>query len=138
MDWNEFYSILWSCVGLVLTGLTSWGLARLIAWLNSKIKDDKTKNYMAQLSSIVSKAILYAEQTFVSQLKKAGSWSDANYKEALEVALAEAKSQLTTELSAWIKDNGYDITTYLTQQIEAQIGASKTNKTSTTVEESGE
>lgn len=93
---------------------------------------------MTQLSTIVVNAISYAEQTYVSQMKKAGTWSDANYTEALNIALTAAKSQLTTELTAWVKENGQDMTTYLTQLIEAQIGASKTSKTSTTVKESGE
>ena len=34
----ELTNIIFSVIGIVLTGLASWGTAVLIKWLNSKIK----------------------------------------------------------------------------------------------------
>lgn len=128
IDMTEFYSILWTCVGTIVTGLTSWGLTLLIKWLSSKIKNEKLASYMSQVGTIITNAVLYTEQTFVKTLKEENKWDSESYKKALNTALENAQSQLTENLSNWIKANYGDVKTYLTTLIEAQIASSKTSK----------
>lgn len=122
---DNLWNILWTCVGLILTGLTTWGITALTAWLNTKIKDTKVRGYLDQIAVIAKNAMLFAEQTFVKQMKDGNKWSEAEYAQAMKVAVSNAESQLTADLRKWITDNYGDVSAYLQSQIESAIGATK-------------
>lgn len=60
-------------------------------------------------------------QEFVDVMKKNGKWNEETAKEAKERAYKIITSQLTSELSTYIKDNFGDMKEYLMNQIEAMI-----------------
>ena len=82
---QEFWTIFWSAIGTIVTALTSWGISRLIAWLNTKIKDEKMRQMAGQVLSIIQSAVQAIQQVFVDALKDDGKF------DAKEQAAAKEK-----------------------------------------------
>lgn len=122
---TEAWNIIWSVVGIVATGLVSWATTALVAWLNTKIKNEKAAKWASDLTSIVSNAVLSVTQTFVDTMKKAGKFDEAAAKEAKEKALSIIMGQLTPELKDYIASNFGDMTEYLGNLVEATVQSLK-------------
>ena len=60
MDWTE---IVFSLVSVVLTALASWGVSKLIAFLNSKIENEKAEELATDAVMAVYKAVKATYQT---------------------------------------------------------------------------
>lgn len=122
---TEAWNIIWSVVGIVATGLVSWATTALVAWLNTKIKNEKAAKWAADLTSIVSNAVLSVTQTFVDTMKKEGKFDEAAAKEAKDKALAIITGQLTPELKDYITSNFGDMAEYLGNLVEATVQSLK-------------
>ena len=122
---TEAWNIIWSVVGIVATGLVSWATTALVAWLNTKIKNEKAAKWASDLTSIVSNAVLSVTQTFVDTMKKAGKFDEAAAKEAKDKALSIITSQLTPELKDYITSNFGDMSEYLGNLVEAMVQSLK-------------
>lgn len=124
---QEIWDIVWSLVGIVATGLVSWATTVLVAWLNTKIKNEKAAKWASDLTSIVSNAVLSVTQTFVDTMKKEGKFDEAAAKEAKDKALSIITGQLTPELKEYITSNFGDMSEYLGNLVEATIQSFKSN-----------
>lgn len=122
----EVWNIIWSVVGLVVTGLASWGVGLLINLLNSKIKDQKLAGYLTSITQIVTDAVMEVFQSFVDTLKKNGSFDKAAQEEAKQRAIDIIMTQLTPELKNYITENFGDMKQWLGTKIEAIIYNLKT------------
>lgn len=122
---QEILNIIWSAVGIVVTGLLSWATTALVSWLNSKIKDTKVKQWATDLTKIIMSSVQTITQTYVDSLKKEGAFTEEAQKEAFAKCLSLVKSQLTPELIKYIQENFGDMETYLQTQIEAMIQSLK-------------
>lgn len=122
---QEILNIIWSAVGIVVTGLLSWATTALVSWLNSKIKDTKVKQWATDLAQIVMSSVMTITQTYVDSLKQQGAFTEEKQKEAFNKCLDLIKSQLTPDLIKYITDNFGDIEAYLKAQIEAMIKSLK-------------
>ena len=118
---DQFYAILWSSVGVAVTGLMSWLVVVITNFFNSKIKDKKMAKIMSDLSTIVLNSVQTVFQTFVDVLKKDGKFDSEKQAEAKERALTIINSQLTPEIKEYISANFGDIQEYLKNQIESTI-----------------
>ncbi len=118
MTWQ---SILFSAVSVILTGLASWAVNVLIAWLNTKIKNEKVRTILNQAINPVQNVVQATYQTYVSTLKANGEFTADAQKEALNRALTAAKAQLSTEFTDYMTESGADIDEWLTTQIESII-----------------
>lgn len=125
---QEFLNILWTAVGVVITGLVSWATTALVAWLNSKIKNEKVAKFTTDITNIVGTAVKTIMQTYVDSLKQEGAFTEEKQKEALQKCLDIILKQLTPELTTYIKDNFGDIEEYLKGLIESSIYSLKNNK----------
>lgn len=123
---ENLWSILWSCLGIILTGLISWATAALVDFLNKKKESSKAAGYLADITSIVSSSVLTITQTFVETMKKEGKWTEAAAKEAKEKALVIIKTQLTPELIKYIVEHFGDLESYLNTAIESCVYKNKT------------
>ena len=112
-------------VTAVILPLISYAGTRITTYLNSKIKNEKARDILAQATEVVTNAVRAVFQTYVDSLKK----SDNFGKEAQIDALNKAKELTLTQLSDDVKDyinkNFGDINTWLTTQIEATINLIK-------------
>lgn len=122
---QEVLNIVWSAVGVIITGLLSWATTALVGWLNSKIKDTKAKKWATDIAQIVMNSVMTITQTYVDNLKKENAFTKEAQKEAFNQCLTLVKNQLTPELKKYIEDNFGDIQVYLKTQIEAMIKSLK-------------
>ena len=118
---QEFYTILWSVVGLIVTGLATWLTSFVVGWLNQKIKDKKIARWSTTLFEIIMRAVQTVFQEFVETLKNNGKFTPEAQKEAKDRAYKVIVSQLTPEITQYITDNFGDMKDYLFNQIEAMI-----------------
>lgn len=121
MNMESFWSIFWSIIGMIGTGLASWLTAYLVGLLNQKIKDKKAAKWASDLLQIIMSAVQAVFQEFVDTMKKSGKWNEEAAKEAKERAYNIIVSQLTPELKKYIEDNFGDMKSYIMNQIEAMI-----------------
>lgn len=122
---DQFYAILWTAVGIIITGLATWLMTVLTNFFNSKIKDKKMAKIASDISNIIINSVKAVFQSFVDVLKKEGKFDAEKQAEAKEKALEIINSQLTTELKEYISANFGDIQEYLKNQIESVIYALK-------------
>lgn len=118
MDW---LGILTSIAVAAGTALVTWGLGILTAWLNSKIKNDKVKQYMNDALSIVDSAVKSTYQTYVQALKEQGKFDMEAQKVALEKAKNTILSQLSSGAQDYLKGVFGDIDEWMNTQIESRL-----------------
>lgn len=109
---------------VVLPLITYLGI-RLNQYLTSKIKDEKAKKLLTNITDIITSNVASVFQTYVEGLKKEGKFD----KQAQTNALRFAKEQVLANLSAdaidFISENYGDINQWITTQIESTIYALK-------------
>ena len=114
-------------VTAVILPLISFAGARLITWLNSKIKDENAKQQLTVATDIVTNAVRSVFQTYVEALKKNGTFD----KESQKVALIKAKdyvlAQMSDEIKEYITKNYGNLETWIITQIESTINILKNN-----------
>ena len=117
----ELSNIIFSALGVIITGLASWGTAVLIKWLNSKIKDKELAAFATTITTVVSNAVKAVTQTYVDSLKGTDAWTKEAQEKALHMALETAKSELTTDALAYIEAQHGDVDKYLVTLIESTL-----------------
>ena len=109
----------------IVLPLISIAGAKLIQFINSKIKNNKAADLLTTATTIVINAVRSVFQTYVEALKKEGSFN----KDAQIIALNKAKDIALTQMTDDVKD--YLVTTYgsldtwLDTNIEATINILK-------------
>lgn len=109
----------------IVLPLISIAGAKLIQFINSKIKNNKAADLLTTATTIVINAVRSVFQTYVEALKKEGSFN----KDAQIIALNKAKDIALTQMTDEVKD--YLVTTYgsldswLDTNIEATINVLK-------------
>jgi hypothetical protein len=112
-------------VTAVVLPLITWAGARLIQYLNTKIKDENTKRILSGIISIVERAVRSVLQTYVDSLKKEGRFDKEAQVKALELARSQILVELNAEAREFITTNYGDLDTFITNQIEATINLLK-------------
>ena len=109
----------------IVLPLISIAGAKLIQFINSKIKNNKAADLLTTATTIVINAVRSVFQTYVEALKKEGNFN----KDAQIIALNKAKDIALTQMTDEVKD--YLVTTYgsldswLDTNIEATINILK-------------
>ena len=109
----------------IVLPLISIAGAKLIQFINSKIKNNKAADLLTTATTIVINAVRSVFQTYVEALKKEGSFN----KDAQIIALNKAKDIALTQMTDEVKN--YLVTTYgsidswLDTNIEARINILK-------------
>ena len=114
-------------VTAVILPLISYAGARLIAWLNAKIKGENAKQQLTVATDIVMNAVRSVFQTYVETLKKNGTFDKESQKVALIKAKDDALAQMSDEIKDYITKNYGDLETWITTQIESTINILKNN-----------
>lgn len=118
---EQFWTILWSCVGIIGTGLATWLVAVITSFFSNKIKDKKVAKWATDITNIVFSAVTSVFQSFVDTMKKQGKWNEEAAKEAKDRAYTIIISELTPELKKYIEDNFGDMKDYIMNLIESTI-----------------
>lgn len=112
-------------VTAVILPLISYVGARLITWLNTKIKDENAKQQLTVATDIVTNAVRSVFQTYVEALKKNGTFDKESQKAALIKAQNDALAQMTDETKEYITKNYGNLETWIITQIESTINILK-------------
>lgn len=112
-------------VTAVILPLISYAGARLIAWLNAKIKDENAKQQLTVATDIVTNAVRSVFQTYVETLKKNGTFDKESQKVALIKAKNDALGQMSDEIKEYITKNYGNLETWIITQIESNINILK-------------
>lgn len=118
---QEILNIIWSALGVLLTGLATWATTQLVAFLNRKIKDKDVAKWTTEITTIVMNAVQQVFQTYVESLKKEGAFTKEAQEEALKRCLSIITGQLTEDCKNYIEANFGDMKTWLITQIESAI-----------------
>jgi hypothetical protein len=122
--------IILSIISVVATSvvlpLITLGGTKLIQLINQKIKDEKTRNLLTGLSTIVERAVRSVTQTYVDSLKKSGKFDQEAQLVALSLAKEEVLKEINEETRAFIETNYGNINDFVTKQIESTINLLKT------------
>lgn len=118
---EQFWTIFWSAIGVILMGLETWVSTFVTSWLSTKIKDKKLQALATKLNDIVLRAVMTVTQTYVESMKKKNAFDEKAQKEALNKCLAIINTQLTQELKDYVEENFGDLQSYLLTLIESTI-----------------
>lgn len=118
---QDLLNIIWASLGTIVTAFIGWGTSLLIAWLNTKIKDEKIRKWVSGIANIISNAVKQIFQEFVEVLKKEGKFDAAKQQQAKEACLNVIRGQLTDDMKKYIEENFGDMEAWLSQQIESTI-----------------
>ena len=117
----ELTNIIFSALGIIITGLASWGTTVLIKWLNTKIKNQELAAFATTIATVVGQVVKEVAQTYVQNIKGTDAWTKEAQEKALSMALETAKSELTTEALNYIQAQHGDVDKYLITLIESTL-----------------
>ena len=122
---NEFLTTLLQAILVaavpVCAAFLGKGLKVLANYLGQKSESDTVKMYMEAIADAVATAVTYTSQVYVDKLKETGQFTKENQREALGIAVAQAKNLLTAEAAAFLESAYGDLNEYLKSRIEAEV-----------------
>ena len=121
-------NILSVVVTSIILPLITYAGARLITYLNSKIKDTNARILLTTATDIVINAVRSVFQTYVDSLKASGSFDAHAQTVALTKARDIALEQMSDDVKNYIVNNYGDLNNWLTTQIESTINLIKNKK----------
>lgn len=117
--------ILSTVVTAVVLPLITWAGTKLIQYIGTKVKNEKTATLLTTATTIVLNAVRSVFQTYVESLKASGSFDVDAQIEALNKAKDIVLSQLGDDVKEYITETYGDLDNWLTNQIEASINLLK-------------
>lgn len=105
----------------LLVALTSWAAERLIAFLNSKIKNQKVAGYLSSITNVVADAVKATQQEFVDGLKKSGQFDAEAQEKALEMTKNKVLAGLNDETKKFIEANYGSLEAWLLTAIHSAL-----------------
>lgn len=124
----ELMEIIFSAIGVIITGLASWATTILVKWLNTKIKNKELASFSETVITIVTNAVKCTYQSYVEGIKGTDQWTKEAQEKALQLALETAKKELTTNAVKYIENQHGDIDNYIKTLIESILYDLKNNK----------
>lgn len=121
-----FWQILPAVLVAVIPILSGF-LCRLLKQLADKVvqnmEDERVKALVGEIDTAVQSAVNYVNQTFVDELKKAGTFGeDPQYaEEAFRTAYETAIETISSDAMDWISETFGDVRKYLEVKIEDSI-----------------
>ena len=126
-----FQEILFSALGVIITGLATWFTTVAVNWLNSKIKNKELAMFAETILKVVTEAVKATYQTYVESLKGTNAWTKEAQEKALNEALKTVKKELTTEAISYIEEHHGDVDEYLKTLIHSVLYDLKNGKKTT-------
>ena len=116
-----FQEVLFSALGIIITGLATWGTTVLVNWLNSKIKNKELTMFAEMILTVVNSAVKATYQSYVEGIKGTDAWTKEAQEKALQMALETAKAELTDGTVDYIKEHHGDVDSYIRTLIESVL-----------------
>lgn len=119
---NLLYIALLICVPIA-TACIKKGVAAAVDAINAQTQNIKVQRLVREIGDAVANAVAAMNQRYVNDLKAAGTFNEAEQKEALMRAVSAALKSMSNDAQDYIKEAFGDTTEYLENRIEAQIDA---------------
>lgn len=129
MEWLPLlYEILQVCVIPLLGVLTAY-VVKFInvksAEIQHKVDNDNADKYIAMVADTISACVIATNQTYVDALKKQNAFTAEAQKEAFNLTYNAVMNILTEDAKKYLTEIYGDVTTYITNKIEAEVNLSK-------------
>ena len=129
MEWLPLlYQILEVCV-IPLLGILTAYFVKFInvksGEIQNKIDNDTADKYVAMLADTISACVIATNQTYVEALKKENAFTAEAQKEAFKLTYNAVMAVLTDDAKSYLTAIYGDLTTYITNKIEAEVNISK-------------
>lgn len=122
--WKEVLTtIILSVTGVIISSVGAF----VMAWIRSKIKNEKLAKIIDEAFFIVQDGVSYIYQTYVEGLKGTSLWDKEAMKAANQKAVDYIYNHLSQEAINYITSNGQNIDEWISEQIEIAIKNSKDN-----------
>ena len=122
MEWKEILTtIILSVIGAIISGIGAF----IMAWIRSKIKNEKVAKIIDDAYRIVNEGVMYVYQTYVDSLKGTDLWDDAAKETARQKAFEYINKNLSTEVVNFLEQNGATIKEWIAEQIEIAVQQQK-------------
>lgn len=129
MEWLALlYQILEVCIIPLLGILTAY----FVKWVNAKsveiqnkVDNDTADKYIAMLDDTICACVIATTQTYVEALKKENAFTKEAQKEAFNLTFNAVMAVLTDEAKVYLSEIYGDLTTYITNKIEAEVSLNK-------------
>lgn len=107
----------------ILSGFLCQLLKRLADKVVQNMEDERVKALVGEIDAAVQSAVNYVNQTFVDELKKAGTFGeDPEYaEEAFRTAYETAIETISSDAMNWISETFGDVRKYLEVKIEESV-----------------
>lgn len=119
---NLLYIALLICVPIA-TACIKKSIAAAVDAINAQTQNIKVQRLVREIGDAVANAVAAMNQRYVNDLKAAGTFNEAEQKEALMRAVSAALKSMSNDAQNYIKETFGDTTEYLENRIEAQIDA---------------
>ena len=129
MEWLAIlYEIFEVCI-IPLLGVLTFYIVQFIrvktAELNSKNDNDTLSKYITMLSDTVIDCVIATNQTYVDSLKAQGKFDMEAQKIAFEMTYNAVIKVLNNEAKDYLTNIYGDLSTYITNMIEAEVNRNK-------------
>lgn len=128
LPWNDFteavFNALVPIVGVLLLALFALVLQLLVRWL----PQGWARNLLTDLTRAAYEAAVYAQQVYVSEIRKAGEDRKLTPEErqrAMELALRHFMATIPTQAAKALVPAGQSLEAWARERIEAQVPAAK-------------
>lgn len=129
MEWLPLlYQILEVCI-IPLFGILTAYIVKYInaksGEIQNKVDNDTADKYISMLADTISACVIATNQTYVEALKKENAFTAEAQKEAFNLTYNAVMAVLTDEAKEYLTAIYGDLTTYITNKIEAEVNMSK-------------
>lgn len=114
-------TVILSVIGAVISGIG----ALVMAWIRSKIKNEKVAKIIDDAYRIVHEGVMYVYQTYVDSLKGTDLWDDVAKETARQKAFEYINKNLSTEVVNFLEQNGATLKEWIAEQIEIAVQQQK-------------
>lgn len=129
MEWLALlYQILEVCIIPLLGILTAY----IVKYINTKsveiqnkVDNDTADKYIGMLNDTISACVVATTQTYVEALKKQNAFTAEAQKEAFNLTFNAVMAVLTDDAKNYLTEIYGDLTTYITNKIEAEVNMNK-------------
>lgn len=129
MEWLLLLADIFEVCVIPLLGVLT---AYLVAFIRSKSKElsaktdnENAQKYIAMLGETISACVIATNQTYVENLKKDQLFDAEAQKEAFQKTYDAVMAVLTDEAKMYLASIYGDLTTYITNKIEAEVKLNK-------------
>ena len=129
MEWLALlYQILEVCI-IPLLGILTAYVVKFVnaksAEIQNKVDNDTADKYIAMLADTINACVIATNQTYVEALKKDNAFTADAQKEAFKLTFDAVMAVFTDDAQDYLTNIYGDLTTYITNKIEAEVKLNK-------------